>query len=176
MTFTRDDRTVLGDSPAQVAPPAREYGADLIGVNCSGGPAQLCAHPASQMRQAVPDGPFFGDAQRRLARTGGRAHHVPGQPGLLRRLRPGLLRSRRQPGRRLLRHHPAHIAAMRAGLDRLPGGCGPSIWRAGRCRPRAMNGRACRRSPLAAGPKTGRRQLRRLGRDGPAARAFRPTS
>jgi homocysteine S-methyltransferase len=41
VTFTRDDRTVLGDSPDQVAYKLLESGADLIGANCSGGPAQL---------------------------------------------------------------------------------------------------------------------------------------
>jgi homocysteine S-methyltransferase len=41
MTFTRDDRTVLGDSPAKVAQMLAETGADVIGVNCSGGPAQI---------------------------------------------------------------------------------------------------------------------------------------
>ncbi|MFC2055185.1 bifunctional homocysteine S-methyltransferase/methylenetetrahydrofolate reductase [Chloroflexota bacterium] len=41
MTFTRDDRTVLGDSPTKVAQMLAETGADVIGVNCSGGPAQI---------------------------------------------------------------------------------------------------------------------------------------
>ena len=41
MTFTRDDRTLLGDDPASVAVALQKAGADVIGVNCSGGPAQL---------------------------------------------------------------------------------------------------------------------------------------
>jgi methionine synthase / methylenetetrahydrofolate reductase(NADPH) len=41
MTFTRDDRTLLGDSPVQVAKALSESGVDLIGINCSGGPAQI---------------------------------------------------------------------------------------------------------------------------------------
>jgi len=40
MTFTRDDRTLLGDSPAKVAAALAQSGAQVIGVNCSGGPAQ----------------------------------------------------------------------------------------------------------------------------------------
>ncbi|GAB4467316.1 MAG: bifunctional homocysteine S-methyltransferase/methylenetetrahydrofolate reductase [Anaerolineae bacterium] len=40
-TFTRDDRTVLGDTPAQVAVTLRDLGVDVIGVNCSNGPAQV---------------------------------------------------------------------------------------------------------------------------------------
>ena len=41
VTFTRDDRTLLGDDPAQVARTLQHAGTDLIGVNCSGGPEQL---------------------------------------------------------------------------------------------------------------------------------------
>lgn len=41
MTFNRDNRTLLGDTPAQVAHALRELETDVIGVNCSGGPAQL---------------------------------------------------------------------------------------------------------------------------------------
>ncbi|HOT93176.1 MAG TPA: bifunctional homocysteine S-methyltransferase/methylenetetrahydrofolate reductase [Anaerolineae bacterium] len=58
MTFTRDDRTLLGDSPAKVARRLYEAGADVIGVNCSGGPAQL-VRLVQQMREAVPEGRFW---------------------------------------------------------------------------------------------------------------------
>ncbi len=57
MTFTRDDRTMLGDDPAKVATHIAEFGADLIGINCSGGPNQLL-RILRQMRQAVPAGRF----------------------------------------------------------------------------------------------------------------------
>ncbi|GAB4422648.1 MAG: bifunctional homocysteine S-methyltransferase/methylenetetrahydrofolate reductase [Anaerolineae bacterium] len=53
MTFTRDSRTVLGDTPAQVARALYETGADVIGVNCSSGPAHLL-RIAQLMRRAVP--------------------------------------------------------------------------------------------------------------------------
>ncbi|MBI5951540.1 MAG: bifunctional homocysteine S-methyltransferase/methylenetetrahydrofolate reductase [Chloroflexi bacterium] len=58
VTFTRDDRTLLGDSPSQVAQKIHEAGADVIGVNCSGGPSQLL-RILKQMKQAVPDGKFW---------------------------------------------------------------------------------------------------------------------
>ncbi len=58
VTFTRDDRTVLGDTPAKVAQAMREAGADLVGANCSGGPAQLF-RILSQMKQAVPEMPLI---------------------------------------------------------------------------------------------------------------------
>ncbi|MEX1046071.1 MAG: bifunctional homocysteine S-methyltransferase/methylenetetrahydrofolate reductase [Actinomycetota bacterium] len=40
-TFTRDDRTLLGQTPEQVALRMAELGADGIGANCSQGPAQI---------------------------------------------------------------------------------------------------------------------------------------
>jgi len=58
VTFTRDDRTLLGDDPMKVARTLRDAGVDVIGVNCSGGPAQLL-RLLKQMNQAVPDGRFW---------------------------------------------------------------------------------------------------------------------
>jgi methionine synthase / methylenetetrahydrofolate reductase (NADH) len=54
VTFTRDDRTVLGDDPTKVARMLKEAEVDVIGVNCSGGPAQLL-RILKQMVQAVPN-------------------------------------------------------------------------------------------------------------------------
>ena len=53
MTFTRDDLTLLGDTPDKVARSLSQFGADMIGVNCSGGPAQIL-RILKQMKQAVP--------------------------------------------------------------------------------------------------------------------------
>lgn len=57
MTFTRDDRTLLGDSPSKVALTLHEAGATVIGVNCSGGPNQIL-RILKQMRSAVPEAYF----------------------------------------------------------------------------------------------------------------------
>jgi methionine synthase / methylenetetrahydrofolate reductase(NADPH) len=57
-TFTRDDRTVLGDTPAKVARALHAAGADVIGANCSGGPAQLF-RILGQMKRAVPKARFI---------------------------------------------------------------------------------------------------------------------
>jgi len=57
MTFTRDNRTLLGDTPAKVARRLQTAGADVIGINCSGGPNQLLK-VLKLMREAVPDGRF----------------------------------------------------------------------------------------------------------------------
>jgi len=66
MTFTRDDRTLLGDSPEKVAHSIHSAGADIIGINCSGGPLQLL-RLLRLMRQAVPDAFFCGKTKCRLA-------------------------------------------------------------------------------------------------------------
>ncbi|MBK8025385.1 MAG: bifunctional homocysteine S-methyltransferase/methylenetetrahydrofolate reductase [Chloroflexi bacterium] len=57
MTFTRDDRTVSGHLPGAVARRLADAGADVIGVNCSGGPAQIL-RVVRQMKDSVPDGRF----------------------------------------------------------------------------------------------------------------------
>ena len=54
MTFTRDDRTLLGDDPEKVVRSLVEDGADIIGINCSGGPAQML-RILKMMCQAVPE-------------------------------------------------------------------------------------------------------------------------
>ncbi len=48
----------LATLPAKVARRIAEAGADVIGVNCSGGPSQLL-RILKQMRQAVPTGKFW---------------------------------------------------------------------------------------------------------------------
>ena len=58
VTFTRDDRTLLGDEPMKVARTLRDAGADVLGVNCSGGPAQLL-RILKQMKQAAPESKFW---------------------------------------------------------------------------------------------------------------------
>lgn len=54
MTYTRDNRTLLGDPPAKVARRLKDAGADVIGVNCSGGPNQIL-NILRMMHQALPD-------------------------------------------------------------------------------------------------------------------------
>ena len=56
MTFETDDRTQLGWLPGAAALRLREAGADIIGINCSSGPAQV-ARLLQAMRHSVPDLP-----------------------------------------------------------------------------------------------------------------------
>ena len=57
MAFTRDRRTLLGDTPQEVAAKINDLEVDVIGVNCSGGPSQLL-YILRQMHQTVPDAKF----------------------------------------------------------------------------------------------------------------------
>jgi homocysteine S-methyltransferase len=57
MTFTRDDRTLLGDDPIKVARGIHQAGADVIGINCSGGPNQIL-RILKQMHLALPQARF----------------------------------------------------------------------------------------------------------------------
>jgi homocysteine S-methyltransferase len=57
-TFTRDGRTLLGDTPTQAANILAETDADVIGVNCSGGPTQLL-RILTQMIQDQPSKKFW---------------------------------------------------------------------------------------------------------------------
>jgi len=57
MTFTRDDRTLLGDTPASTARRLAALDVDAIGVNCSSGPVQVL-RIATTFRELMPDLPL----------------------------------------------------------------------------------------------------------------------
>ena len=126
MTFTRDDRTLLGDPPEKVAQSLSEGGADLIGVNCSGGPAQIM-RILNEMRQALPEG-FFSVMPNAgwPEQVGGRIMY-PADPGYFGEYALAFC----DAGARLVGGccgtTPQHIAAMRAALDQSPEGCGPDL-------------------------------------------------
>ena len=125
MTFTRDDRTLLGDPPAAVARALHEAGATLIGVNCSGGPAQIW-RILRQMRQAVPSALFSVMPNAGWPEQVGGRIMYPANPDYFGEYALAFC----EAGARLVGGccgtTPQHIAAMRAALDRQPEGCGPS--------------------------------------------------
>ncbi len=57
MTFTRDNLTLLGDPATKVARRLNDAGADVIGINCSGGPNQIL-NLLKAMRAEVPGARF----------------------------------------------------------------------------------------------------------------------
>ncbi|HLE52387.1 MAG TPA: bifunctional homocysteine S-methyltransferase/methylenetetrahydrofolate reductase [Anaerolineales bacterium] len=131
LTFTRDECTLLGDSPVKVATSLHDAGADVIGVNCSGGPAQIW-RILRQMNVAVPEArlsamPNAGWPER----VGGRIMY-PASPDYF----GEYARAFRQAGASLIGGccgtTPQHIAALREALhrpesERAPDGVGISL-------------------------------------------------
>lgn len=119
VTFTRDDRTVLGDDPAQVARTLDETGADVIGVNCSGGPAQLL-RLLKQMVHAVPGGRFWVKPNAGWPEQVGGRIMYPADPDYF----GDYALSFREAGASIVGGccgtTPQHIAAMRKALDTTP--------------------------------------------------------
>ncbi len=126
MTFTRDDRTVLGDSPAKVAQSLHTAGADVIGINCSGGPAQLW-RIIRQMRQAVPQALFSVMPNAGWPEQVGGRIMYPANPDYFGEYALAFCEAGASLIGGCCGTTPGHIAAMHAALEGLPGGCGPTV-------------------------------------------------
>ncbi len=118
LTFTRDDVTPLGDTPAQVATELAALGADVIGINCSSGPAQVLRQ-LEMMKAAVPEAKFSVMPNAGWPeRVGGRIMY-PASPEYFGEYVAPFVAA----GASLLGGccgtTPGHIAAMRTALDRL---------------------------------------------------------
>ena len=117
ITFTRDDRTMLGDTAADVAAALQQLDVDVIGINCSSGPAQIL-RLAAAMRQIVPDKPLAvsPNAGWPEQTEGGRVHY-PATPDYF----ADYARAFVDMGIAVLGGccgtTAAHIAAMRQALD-----------------------------------------------------------
>jgi homocysteine S-methyltransferase len=118
VTFTRDDRTLLGDSPRRAARLLLESGAYVIGANCSGGPAQLL-RLAQQIRQVAPQIPLA------LMPNAGWPEQVSGRimypatPEYFAEYAVAFARAGASLVGGCCGTTPAHIAAMRRALDTL---------------------------------------------------------
>ncbi|HSA99338.1 MAG TPA: bifunctional homocysteine S-methyltransferase/methylenetetrahydrofolate reductase [Anaerolineales bacterium] len=119
VTFTRDDRTVLGDDPTKVARTLKEANVDVIGVNCSGGPAQL-SRILKQMYQTVPDAKFWVKPNAGWPEQVGGRIMYPADAEYF----GDYALSFREMGARIVGGccgtTPRHIAAMRKALDTAP--------------------------------------------------------
>lgn len=124
MTFTRDDRTLLGDDPVKVGRGIAAYGADVIGVNCSGGPNQLL-RLLRAMRQAVPGGRFSVMPNAGWPEQVGGRIMYPANAEYFGEYALALW----QAGARVIGGccgtTPQHITAMRRALDAAPAGLAP---------------------------------------------------
>ena len=120
VTFTRDDRTLLGDSPEKVAETLHSLGVDVIGANCSSGPAQLL-RILKHMQAVAPEARFWikpnAGWPERL--PGGRIMY-PAGPAYFGEYALAFY----QAGAHLLGGccgtTPEHIAAMRHNLEQAP--------------------------------------------------------
>ncbi|MBN1248867.1 MAG: bifunctional homocysteine S-methyltransferase/methylenetetrahydrofolate reductase [Anaerolineae bacterium] len=119
MTFTRDDRTLLGDAPQAVARRLSDAGADVIGVNCSGGPDQLL-RLVQQMHGAVPDGRFWVKPNAGWPEQVGGRIRYPASPGYFGDYVWAFHRAGAVVVGGCCGTTPDHIAAMRAALDAGP--------------------------------------------------------
>jgi homocysteine S-methyltransferase len=119
MTFTRDERTVLGDDPLKVARIMAEIGVDAIGVNCSGGPNQIL-RILKQMRPVAPEMCFSVMPNAGWPEQVGGRIMYPAAPEYF----GEYARAFWQAGARLIGGccgtTPLHIAAMRKAIDSGP--------------------------------------------------------
>lgn len=116
MTFTRDDRTLLGDTPSKVATKLHEAGADIIGINCSGGPAQLL-RILKQMQEAVPDAKFSVMPNAGWPEQAAGRILYPAGPEYFGQYAQAFARAGASIVGGCCGSTPAHIAAMRTALD-----------------------------------------------------------
>jgi methionine synthase I (cobalamin-dependent)/5,10-methylenetetrahydrofolate reductase len=125
MTFTRDDRTLLGDSPTKVVERLLEVGVDVIGVNCSGGPAQIW-RILKQMRQAAPDMRFSVMPNAGWPEQVGGRIMYPANPDYFGEYALAFCEAGASLIGGCCGTTPQHIAAMRAALDKGVDGCAPA--------------------------------------------------
>jgi methionine synthase / methylenetetrahydrofolate reductase(NADPH) len=117
VSFTRDDVTVLGETPADVAHRLAELEVDVAGANCSSGPAQVL-RLVTEMHAVEPDLPLSAvpNAGWPEHTQGGRVLY-PATPSYF----ASYAAAFRDLGVALIGGccgtHAAHIAAMREGLD-----------------------------------------------------------
>jgi methionine synthase / methylenetetrahydrofolate reductase(NADPH) len=119
MTFTRDDLTVLGDSPAEAALALQAIGADIIGINCSSGPAQAMRILAA-MHYAVPDALLLAKPNAGWPETVDGRILYPATPEYFGSYAPDFVRAGASIVGGCCGTTPAHIAAMRRALDIAP--------------------------------------------------------
>ena len=123
LTFTRDDRTLLGDSPAQVGEELARLGADVIGVNCSGGPAQVL-RILQAIRQAAPGTRLLVKPNAGWPEHVGGRIMYPAGPEYFGEYALAFIEAGASIVGGCCGTTPEHIAAMRAALD-APGAARP---------------------------------------------------
>ncbi len=118
LTFTRDDRTLLGDDPSTAAVRLAATGAEIIGVNCSGGPAQVLRLLGEMKAAAPPEARFCAMPNAGWPERVGDRIMYPATPAYFAKY----VRAFLEAGASLIGGccgtTPQHIAAAREALDR----------------------------------------------------------
>ena len=122
VTFTRDDRTILGDSPEKVARSLAGARADVIGVNCSGGPAQLL-RLLKAMRTATPQAKIWVKPNAGWPEQVGGRIMYPADPDYFGDYALAFCEAGASIIGGCCGTTPQHISAMRKALDTNPQGC-----------------------------------------------------
>ena len=116
MTFNADNRTLVGYLPGRVADELNRAGANVIGVNCSGGPAQI-TRVVELMRRSIPDAIYSAMPNAGFPESVGGRVLYPATADYF----ADAAVSMRGAGATLVGGccgtTPQHIAAMRAALD-----------------------------------------------------------
>jgi homocysteine S-methyltransferase len=126
VTFTRDDRTILGDSPEKVARTLVKAGADVIGVNCSGGPAQLL-RLLKAMHAAVPPAKIWVKPNAGWPEQVGGRIMYPADPDYFGDYALAFCEAGASIIGGCCGTTPSHIAAMRKALAANPLGCSVQV-------------------------------------------------
>jgi len=126
MTFTRDDLTLLGDSPTKVARTLVENDVDVIGVNCSGGPAQIW-RILRQMHQAVPSARFSVMPNAGWPEQVGGRIMYPANPEYFGEYALAFCEAGASVVGGCCGTTPKHITAIRLALDDASEGCAPTV-------------------------------------------------
>lgn len=117
MCFTRDDRTLLGYTPDKIATKLAALDVDAIGVNCSGGPAQVL-RLMIVMRQIAPDLPLAASPNAGWPeQTEGGRMHYSATPDYFGTYARALLEAGVQLIGGCCGTTDAHVAAMRRTID-----------------------------------------------------------
>ena len=116
LTFTRDGLTLMGDSPAEAARALTDAGADLIGINCSSGPAQAI-RLLQEMRAAVPSACFSVMPNAGWPESAGGRILYPATPEYFGEYAVAFAQAGASVIGGCCGTTPEHIAAMRKALD-----------------------------------------------------------
>jgi homocysteine S-methyltransferase len=126
VSFTRDDRTILGDSPEMVARTLVKAGADVIGVNCSGGPAQLL-RLLKAMHAAVPPAKIWVKPNAGWPEQVGGRIMYPADPDYFGDYALAFCEAGASIIGGCCGTTPLHIVAMRKAMNANPPGCGAQV-------------------------------------------------